>query len=406
MKLTVKSVISASFIASIGFLSYKYYDTTILESQKFKDADYKYQTGDLEPLPGPNLAEGDPKDIHFEKLDLGIAAIKSISENGDVLYTWYGDHSVTFPYSDKDGFKRTGVKLGQPVFRVRRADGTIKDFPNAHAITMTRGGKVFVVRGDQSAYELIYEGKKILDSKTTHLGYPSRDWDYNPTITDDGIFDSSSNESKYLFKPDMSLTEVQSTYQEDKRYSFYSKGSTELGSFGSTGHDVFKNKFFHQSQIANMHKGTQHYIDLPEWMPNPLIVPTRKSVFVYEPQNYASQLWEYRDNRFTQIPVPSGSVFVKLEGANGGHEYVLESSTVDPTRKGTYGMPYTSKRFFVTNGKAYDFNQILVSVGLREDTTFSNSYGAPTNMMDENGDIVVSEYGDDYFRLYLLKRKK
>ena len=104
------------------------------EIQKKQEAiGEKFRKGEIDALPGPYLSEGNPGDLRYEKVDLGIGDIISISEQGDLLYSWYGEKPVEFAYKDSDGFARTGIKPGECVVRLRRANGSIQDFPKVQA---------------------------------------------------------------------------------------------------------------------------------------------------------------------------------------------------------------------------------------------------------------------------------
>ena len=376
----------------------------------------RYLKGDLPPLPGPYLVEGDPKDLTFEKIDLGIAKFVSMSEQGDVLYQWFGNQPKESKIKDEDGFDRITYSLPAFIYRVRRANGTIQDFPEATAgkyddfhdqnVRLTRGGKVIELKRTDRSHAMLCEGKTIVtgDEKsadgTPYFSY----WDWGTKITDDGIFPNSWPRASFIFDKDFKVRIADPAKQP---HVSFESNSSELGTIGITRPEGSISKLLgKRSQLAIFKDGTLELIDVPEQLNQFSTSPTKRSVYLFSGPYSPSKPFCYDGSKFLIVPTPKGIVSIGGISANSKGEMILSTSAINPSKLGKQNFPYNYENFYVTNGKSYLIDKLLVQQNFKAGTR-SESYGFYNGgMIDENGNFLALGRTNDFDHLFLLMRKR
>lgn len=388
-------ILVAAPIAWIGYRSYaaKVVDANAEANSKFE----KYRWGNAPPLSGPYSKEGNPKDLMFETVDLGIGHIMTVSENGDILYKWYGDAPVTFPYKDNDGFARTGIRLGEPILRLRKSDSSIHVYPKALDVVLTRGGKVYEINGTQNAYTVVHDGKTIFDSTKTHDSkYAHESWQNGSTVTDDGIFPGFGSNSRYLFTKESKVVSAEPVRGDG--YGIKS-GSSNLGTFGTIWYDGSDGQKPFGYRMTHVYDGKFETIQFPEQIQQPMLKGTKDSVIAYGLITSPVRPYEYRNKIFTAIAIPPGVASLDILGANSQGDYLMKLDKVSPECRGKYAFPYTHQFVYQSHGTFYEMSEIFRNLNIAKETELSGG-----NLMDEDGDLVLSRYGPDYDRIVILRR--
>lgn len=376
----------------------------------------RYLKGDLPPLPGPYLAEGDPKDLAFEKIDLGIAKFVSMSEQGDVLYQWFGNEPKESKIKDEDGFDRITYSLPAFIYRVRRANGTIQDFPEATAgkyddfhdqnIRLTRGGKVIEIKKEDPSYAILCEGKTIVsgDEKkpdgTPYFSY----WDWGTKITDDGIFPNGGQRTNFIFDKEF---KVHIADHANHLHVSIESNSTELGTIGIARLDGSISKLLgNRNQLALFKDGTLKLIDVPEQLNQFSSSPTKRSVYLFSGPYSPSKPFCYDGTKFSIVPTPKGIVSIGGISANSKGDMILSTSAINPSKLGRRNFPYNYLGFYVTNGKSYQLDKLLPQQysSIRLLSESDGYYSAVT--IDENGNFLAYSRTNDFDHLFLFKRKR
>ncbi len=354
--------------------------------------------GEVKPLSGPYIYEGDSNSLQFEVIDLGIGWVKSISEGGDVLYTWFGDKPIEFPYKDSDGFMRTGIKPDKAVTRIRRNNGTIEDFRENPNVTLSRSGKAFGL-GQPGSMNVFYNGKDLLASTRRKSGFMFSSSAFQMTISDDGVFLDNTLFSQYLFDKNFEVTELKLPRHTVARFEYESSGLGTAGlAFGENGFD----------KLGLVHQGKFDLIDLPETVSYnvPEVLGSKDAFFIHVDPYNPSPIYEYRAGKFSKVAVPEGIFNLKMAGANSVGDFLMDVERLDNAQKTGVGNPLRRQAIYVHGEKYYDLNQILRSIGLEGGNTRRPDGTVQFNNMDEQGSFVVWVTKDNFLRIYLAKRKK
>ena len=376
----------------------------------------RYLKGDLPPLPGPYLAEGDPKDLAFEKIDLGIAKFVSMSEQGDVLYQWFGNEPKESKIKDEDGFDRITYSLPAFIYRVRRANGTIQDFPEATAgkyddfhdqnVRLTRGGKVIEIKKEDPSYAILCEGKTIVtgDEKKPDGTPYFNDWDWGTKVTDDGIFPNGGQRTNFIFDKEF---KVHIADQANHLHVSIESNSTELGTIGIARPEGSISKLLgKRNQLAIFKNGDSKLVEVPEQLSQFSVSPTKDSIYLFSGPYNPSKPYCYQDGKFSVVPTPKGIVAIGGMSANSKNEMILSTSAINPLKLGKQNFPYDHENFYVTNGKSYLIDKLLVQQNFNEGIRSESNGLYYGGMIDENGNFLALGRTNDFDHLFLLKRKR
>ncbi len=363
----------------------------------------KFVQGDLPLLPGPYLVQGNPTDLKFEKIDLGISEFIEMSEEGDILYKWFGYEPKEFTKKDVDGFNRTSYYLPNPIFRIRRADGTIQDFPNVDDVRMTRGGQVFEIQGVGSNFSISTNGKVILKSsdQTPKHGWKQIYWGRDTKITDDGIFPNPGYEPHKVFANGWELKDLDLT---DKPNAFYNASSTKLGTVGIASANGARAQIGGKDQIAMIKSGQIRFVELPRELKAATVRPYKQGLLIYKGPYSPTKLFRFEDEKFSEVPIPSGAAAVNFATSNSAGEMVIFMDVVDPLKKGQIDFPYNHLAYYVTNKKSYNLDEVLKGQNFAENLGFETITYIGSGQLDERGDILAAGHAADYNHQFLLRR--
>ena len=385
-------IIGLMVLGALSWRGYVYFQPKQSRIQRAPFDYEKYAKGEVEPIASPNLLQGDPQSLRFEKVDLGVGYLQAISEGGDVLYTFFGNQAIEFPIKDSDGFMRTGIKTGKGQLRFRKSDGSVQDLSSFANAYLSRSGKLFEL-GPPGSLLVKYNGKTLHESNGFSSGFSG------VTITNDGIFPPGSHESQFLFGKNFEIHEQKMEVSRRPRFTRLDTESSEIGTIGSVFGAEFK-----FDQIAIAHDGSINFVDLPESLPMTKMMGSKSAFYLHAGQSIPSPLYEFRNGKFSQTPLPPAIYSFNLFGASSQGNFLMEVSRFDPTLKGKSANSYHSQKVYVHDGKYFDLKSILHSVGLDDAQSRYPDFATQPNMMDENGDFIVVANEDDYQHIYLLKR--
>ncbi|MEI7986145.1 MAG: hypothetical protein WCI55_10995 [Armatimonadota bacterium] len=407
--------VALSGLLVASWFGYRAYTKPKTDIYEMDPETLRYLKGDLPLLPGPYLAEGDPKDLAFEKVDLGIAKFVSMSEQGDVLYQWFGNEPKESKIKDEDGFDRITYSLPAFIYRVRRANGTIQDFPEATAgkyddfhdqnVRLTRGGKVIEIKKEDPSYAILCEGKTIVsgDEKnpdgTPYFSY----WDSGTKITDDGMFPNSWPRASFIFDKNFQVHIGETTNQPHVPFE---SSSTELGTVGILRPDgLLSSLLKRRNQLAIFKNGAIKLTDVPEQLSQFSISPTKHSIYLFSGPYNPSKPYCYQDGKFSVVPTPNGVASLSGLSANSKGEMILSTSTINPLKLGKQNFPYNYENFYVSNGKSYQFQKLFKQI-FKETPQLESETFHPIGEIDENGNFPANCRTNDFDHLFLLKRKR
>ncbi len=393
-------------MATLCWVGYRYYDNTVGLAKRFEETRSKYLRGELPNLPGPYVTEGVATDLKFEKIDLGIGTAVEMSEDGDILYKWYGDKPIEVPIRDLDGFERIGLDLAKPIFRLRKKDGTFKDFPSAFDVRLTPGGRVFEIVGTDSDFSILKDGKEIYSHSSkapVSTGQKGvQYWSNQTKITDWGIFPNESSESNMLFGANDTFTFVN---RSKEPYVFSAASSSELGVIGIPSYSDTKSKIFPTNSLPIITaKGTTFY-PLPSELSRPVVTAGKSVVALYNSLNNPSRVFQFKDKAISVLPIVRGVVNANATSINSKGEYVLEVVRIKSNANRSVFPPHNFC-VLISGGKSYDLAKILAANGIQDQALGGHLGYGPSRHIDENGDLLLNACFDDFQRVVLLRRMK
>ena len=373
------------------------------EDEKWR---YDYAHGLLPETSGPYLAKGEISDLKFQVVDLGIAKLRKLSETGDILYEYFGEHPDTQTMTDADGHKRTQLKLPQSHPRIRKADGTLVDFKPGQQVQISETGHIFTVTnahpdqtGGSDEYTIFRDGK-------SHFVKPKSDPQH--AFSNDLFIDFlSSNFTDHLVLPSnqggpfIDSKGQKATLPKDIDWvTGYRGSSSGLGSIflspapydnPGAGRSLL---FFKDGKSSTISLG-----GIPDGM-LPESVATGKSCLALSRFNQGP-VFVYKDSKFSRALIPQHSITNRCLGINDDGDLIIQSEFLDRESQIPSIIPYKRRVFLVCKGRQYHLVDILKVSGLHPEL---GQFWENEASLDENGDIVVSSETDDYNHLYILKR--
>ncbi len=403
MKSSVKWLLSFGLVALLGIVSSKTYplirpETAEEKNKKANEEAESYRKGFAKPLPGPYLAEGDPNELQFEKLDLGFGKVISTSENGDILYRSYGDKLVEFPFKDSSGFQRTAVRLDNPVIKFRRNSGVIQVFPDSASIIINRSGNIVEKTFVDDILTIKLDGRVAFDTKQmpkSNLGGGYEGYSF----TKDGLFSDYGMKYSFLFDKNFHPVPINESFSQI--YDLHPNlESTGLGTI-STWYGGSPES--HGYNLVTFHDGTANSYQLPKDVKQPIILPTRDFAIVSGGYHSPSQVYRFNGKAFSVLPIPKGAVHQSVWGANSQGELLIDVLRSNPSTRGRFSYAYDKESIFVSNGRAYPLTDIIKRFGLLR---AKNESFTDVNYLDERGNILITDSTDSYPRMFLLRRLK
>lgn len=364
--------------------------TTKIEQEQRQKQNALFTEGNVANLPGPTTEPGNPRDLKFEKIDLGIGEIISTSEKGDILYRYFGDKPLAAPGKDADGFERTYLKLPKAIYRLRRQNGTIQDFgyPEVEEdIQLVRSGAL--IQLDRKLPLKIRKDGVLVYTAPFHSSSDHQSLDYvsSPHFTDDLVL--SGIGKSYAIRSDKNRFDVQLIDNGDSAYNCQS--SSRLGSvyqLGST------------SEVILLKDGKQKKIQLPSrefgMMGSPSAIYFNFSTGISIPPQ------KYDGATLQPVPHPKDVVDFNVLSANSRNDLLATAEKIEPTlRKEGVSYPYQYDHFYISHNKSYLLSDICESLGLYGNNQFFSRY---TNTLFEDGSFAIECPDEDFKHVFILRR--
>ncbi len=350
-----------------------------------------FSQGNVPLLPGPFIENGDPRDLHFDKIDLGIGEIISTSENGDVLYRWFGNQPLKVTGKDADGFDRTYLKLAKPVFRLRRRDGTIRDFEYPEVeedIQLTRSGALIQI--DRQPPFKIRKNGVLVYSAPSH---PSKDDQTlsslsSPHITDDLI--SSGFGKSYAILPGKFGFSFKLI--DNAEFAYNCQSSSLLGSVyqvGSTAEVfLFKNSNKKKIELPSRDFG---------------ILGSTTAIYFNFSMGKSIPPQKYDGTTLRPVAHPKDAVDFNVLSANSKNDLLATVEKLQPSLiKEGVSFPYQYDYLYISRNKTYLLSDICESVGLGGS---NQPLGRYSNTLFEDGSFAIESKADDFQHVFILRRE-
>ena len=220
---------------------------------------------------------------------------------------------------------------------------------------------------------------------------------YQTQITGDGIFSMTSLAKHYFF--DANMQPVEFKVERGHPISFQTS-SSELGTIG--GHFDRDNL---KTQIAFARDGKLSFVDLPGPAQAQLyVVAAKNSAYFAGSEFLARKPIEYRNKKFSELPVPPGVTSVRLTAASSNGDYIMTVTHVDHSKKTNLAALWSRQALLVQGGKFYDLKHFLRSNGLENAVYDRDEAYVQINQMDENGDFAVMCNQENFRHLFLMRR--
>lgn len=363
------------------------------ERERYEERTRIVIEGKVAKLDGPILKDGNPSDLKFEKVDLGIGEIVSVSEDGDVLYKWYGDQPLRKNEKDVDGFERTYLSLPPPIYRVRTRNGVYRTIENENKVQMSRSGAIYtILRNSDSPTKILKDGKILYEGLRS--GPSSElDWNYGARITDDLV--TNSNHSPYRFQFVNGKTE-----RHDLQKPTSTNIIAESSSLGTFIRDNPTESWGHTSRITLLKNGIEQRIEAP--ISEYGMVSSKTALYLNPSFGRSTNVLKYEEGRFEQIAHPNDSVYFEVTSANSKHDMLANSHSLDAKRlKSKLLFPYRVEHLYISDGRSYSLSAHLDVSGLGIKQIEWPSY---RSFICEDGSFVI-EYADHDFKHVLLLRR-
>ncbi|MBS1728708.1 MAG: hypothetical protein JST51_18480 [Armatimonadetes bacterium] len=358
-------------------------------SYSAKEAEYykQFRKGTLGPIPGPKLEEGDPRQLHYKPIDLGIGEILSVSEAGDILMKWFGNEPVGKPYKDIDGFDRTTADLAAPVYRLRRRDGTVKDFLTSDVVKLTPNGQLVVLTNSKD-YDNLQVGERSY--KKDDLQQEIFENHHGPVpqlcVTNEVLayFDAIPRVWR-LDKPTRSIN--------TKNYTVVD-GSSGMGTVlreSSYSDSIWKTE---SHTFATLVNGSINPIELPAGVDGSFMTLSPNAVYFASRTLPQQPVYRYNQTgHFEQVGVPPNVISIDDLSPNSQGDYVMEYSRLHPSKLGHFTIPYDFCLALVQGGKWFDLQSVLGPLG-----------DVHIVRLDDKGDMYGTKQIDGYSHVVILRK--
>lgn len=365
-------------------------------AKKYLAAEGKFAWGTLEPTAGPYAKEGNPKDLKFEVVDLGLAKSGEMSETGDVLIQSLGIKPIEYTYTDTDGVNKKGISTPNSGYLLRRKNGDVQKIEPCVKAFITPRGVVYTVRETMS--------DKFNFSKDGKLFYTSpKEWDRQLNYSEGGVhffgdevicLESNTNQ-KCLDAHTGKVTEL--PIPKDQNYSSLA-GSTYWTMVGKRTIDEAMGNWSYDVIAVRGNKVTK--VPVPFTDEQPILTPAGKAIYIWK--SFSSS--DRRIVRWTEetrdfVPMPKGIINYSVEGANERGDVLIVGTFNDPRRITKGDFPHSHREFLLSNGFAYPIDEIF------GDRFKLVSYDTRRNIVDADGNFLLLSQGDDGQHLFLARRR-
>lgn len=361
----------------VGAFAWYVYRTK--NSYSAKEAEYykQFQKGTLGPIPGPKLEEGDPRQLHYKPIDLGIGEIVSVSEAGDILMKWFGKEPIGGPYKDIDGFDRTTADLAAPVYRLRRRDGSIKDFLTTDVVKLTPNGQLVVLTNSKDNPNITI-GERQFKNDEVRRGVFENSQGTVPEIRVTNEVLSYFDRGPRVWRLDKPTEQIAT-----KNYSV-SGGSTGMGTVlreNSYSDSIWKTE---SHTFATLVNGSINPIELPAGVDGSFMALSPNAAYFASRTLPQPPVYRYtQTGHFEQVGVPPNVISINDLSPNSHGDYVMEYSRLHPSKLGHFTIPYDFCWALVQNGKWFDFQPLLgpyIDLNIRYLDDRGNMYGTKGEM--------------------------
>jgi hypothetical protein len=393
MKKPVWLLVPLAFGLAIGGRSLWIAQEKEAERDRWKKREDIIMQGKVAKLPGATLLKGNPSDLKFEKIDLGIGEIVSVSEEGDVLYRWYGNQPLREKSKDVDGFERVYLKLPNPEYRARLKNGTVRPLGNKREFRMSRSGSIYEVeRPDDGPFRIWKDGKLVYESPRNESGDGiAYSWSSQSQITDDLINCNLVTTFRFQFVNG----KIERHDLPQKASSNVIATSSLLGTFIKDSSNESE-----PSSITLLRNGAEKKIQAPFSQLG--MVASKTALYLNSSLGTGRNVLKYENGRFEPIPHPPDSVYFDVQSANSRQDMLASSYSLDPESvERNLRWPYIAESYYISKGIAYSLPQLLISNGLELGENKEISY---RNQVCEDGSLVI-EYADHDFKHVLLLRR-
>ncbi len=314
----------------------------------------------------------------------------------------YGEKpAIVISDGDAKGYhKETPSKIGR-VEKVLRSDGSVEILQSCLDSQMSASGQVFRIVGNRdSAYKIWSGAKLVFNSEAGFTNHPESlaNWRVfgEPAghVTDDGIFASSDNTDVFSTSGSKALFVDRIMKTDHGVHQSSSLGTILIQrQFSKTDPD-------HAAKLVCIRSGSVKTYDFPSRVWSPQIATGRDRLVFRDENDWRTKLWQFKDEKFSELPIPSGIVTVWVDAVNSRGDMVLIVNRLDANRA-SKDYPYKGSRIFVSSGKAYELSQILAGVGLSSEIANANG---PATALDENGDLFLNLTHEGQPKVVQLKR--